>query len=262
MTSPLSSARRTPAAAAVLCLAVALTVTGCGRKRTKTLTLYAGAGLRRAVDAAVEQFRAETGVVVEVDYGGSGMVLAKVKIDRKADLFMPGDVWYVDQAGDLVESKTAVTYFVPVIVVRKGNPKGIAALADFFRDDVKVGLGRPDGPQIGRIAKDIFARNGLDAAKLDPARTMHSATVNELGVWVKTGRIDAAVVWDAIAANLADSTDVVAIPKEKNVISHVVIGLMKSSQDKALARRFIDFLTGQAGREVFRRHHYRVDPPD
>lgn len=226
-----------------------------------TLRIYAGAGLRPALDELIAAFTAAGGVAVEPDYGGSGVIISRARQDPRADLFVPGDVWYVDRLQELsglVESKAAVSWFVPVIIVAKGNPKNIAGPADLFRDDVRVALGRADACQVGRISGEVLEKNGLDRGKLD---AKESLTVNELGVWVKMGSVDAAIVWDAIAANIADSVDVVAIPKEKNVISRVVVGLLSTSEHKDAARKFIAFLTGETGRSILRSKGYRTEAP-
>jgi len=236
---------------------------GCGRKKEQAgaLRLYAGAGLRRAVDELVAEFEKDTGIKVAPDYGGSGMIISRARLDTQADLFMPGDVWYVDRLNEkagLIESKTPVAYFVPVIIVMKGNPKNVDGLRDLFREDVKVALGNPKACQVGRLSEKIFKRSGLDPARLNAKQ---SVTVNELGVWVKTGDVDAAIVWDAIAANIVDSVEVIEIPREKNIISRVVVGLMKTSTDKKSAQKFIDFMTGPRGRAILRGNGYRIEAP-
>ena len=246
----------------LLVLSVALLCSCSGeREGKKTLRLYAGAGMRRAVEELVARFEAATGIRVEPDYAGSGVLISRAQQNPEADLFMPGDLWYVDELdrrAGLIESKTPVAYFVPVIITAKGNPKNITRLKDFFRDDVRVALGRAKACQVGRISDKILEKNGLDRAGLNPKESL---TVNELGVWVKMGDVDAAIVWDAIAANIADSVEVIEIPADGNIISRVVVGLMRTSKDKEAARRFIDFMTGDKGRAILREKGYRIDAP-
>ena len=245
-------------------LGFVLLFVSCGNETQEkkiTLRLYAGAGLRRGIDAAITQFEKDSGIQVEPDYGGSGMIISRAREDREADLFMPGDVWYVDKLQEkagLIESKTVVAYFVPVIIVAKNNPKKIMELNDFFRADIKVALGNPKACQVGRLTVKIFKKNGLDISKLNPKESL---TVNELGVWVKMLDVDASVVWDAIAANIANDIEQIAIPKEKNLISNVVIGLMKTSKDKKSAQKFIDFLVSEKVRWILKEKGYRVDAP-
>lgn len=227
------------------------------------LRLYCGAGLRPAIADVVEAFRKETGVEVECDYAGSGMHISRLRLDRKGDLFMPGDVWYVEQLEKegLVESKTMVSYFVPVILVRKGNPKGIRTLEDLARPRVRLGLGDAERCQIGRLSQRIFQKNNINADALTRNLVYASHTVNMLGVQIEMERVDAVIVWDAIAAYYAEEADVVPIPLEQNEISHVAIAVLKSSRQKAVAYQFVDYVVSDEGKAIFAEHHYLIDPP-
>lgn len=256
-------------AARLTCLGALLAASvGCGKDRPnqqeRTLLLYCGAGLRPAVAEAIEAFTAKTGVNVQCDYAGSGVLVARVKLERRGDLLMPGDVWYLEQVAKegLLDSKTMVTYFVPVIIVRKGTGQEITKLADLARPGVRLALGNPEACQIGRLTEKIFAKNRIDMEAIRDNTTLASMTVNELGVWVQTGRADAAIVWDAIAAHYADDVKVVAIPPEQNIISHVAIGVLRSSRNTQLARKFVEFLTSDEARGIFKKHHYQTLPPD
>ncbi len=242
---------------------VVVASTGCRQKddASQSIRLYAGAGLRRAVAELATSFEEESDVAVEVDYSGSGMLITRARQDSEADLFMPGDVWYVDRLHELeglIAKKTSICYFVPVIIVARGNPKGITSLADFMRDDVSVALGKAEACQVGRLTEDILTNAGLVRAEFAPKESL---TVNELGVWVKMGSVDVAIVWDAIAENIADSVELIEIPREQNIISHVVIGEMTTSPQPEHARAFVEFATSDRGQQILREKGYRVDSP-
>ncbi len=224
------------------------------------LRLYAGAGLRKAVEALIAQFEAETGITIEPDYGGSGMIMTRAREDRQADLFMPGDVWYVDRLNELsgnVGYRKVVSSFVPTIIVAKGNPNNITGLKDFFRPDLKVALGKADACQIGRVCAKIFTKNGMNRAQLE---AKESITVNELGNWVKLKDVDAAMVWDALAANLGD-VEQVEIPLEQNIVSMVVLAEIKTSPNSDKARMFIDFVAGPQGQKILQDQNFTVKQP-
>ncbi len=234
---------------------------GCGE--SPQLTLYCGAGIRPPVAEAVEEFRRREGVTVECDYAGSEVLLSRIKLAERGDLYMPGEVYYVDLAREqgLVATSKTVCYFVPVILVQKGNPKGIQGLEDLLRPELKVGLGDAEACAIGRQCAMIFEKSGIDAEQIDRHVDFRSMTVNELANSVKVEALDAAIVWDGVAATVADTTDVVPIPLQQNVVSTVAIGMLASSDRPERAARFVEFLTSPRGREIFRKHHYTVDPP-
>jgi len=235
---------------------------GCGGgPEPVRVRVYAGAGLRPAMDELAQQFEQESGIVCEIDYGGSGMIISRAKEDTDADLFIPGDLWYVERLHELtgiIEEKRVVAYFVPVIIVQKGNPKKIKGIDDFVRSELQVALGNPEACQVGRISMKILANAGIDPDFI-PAKS--SLTVNELGLWVKMKDVDAAIVWDAIAANIADAVDTIEIPPEVNEISTVVAGLMKSSQHPEEARKFVSFMRSPAGKTILSVKGYQTEPP-
>jgi len=227
------------------------------------LYLYAAASMRPAMAECTEAFTASTGVRVICDYAGSGVLLSRIRASKQGDLYMPGSIEYIARARelDLIRSHKEICYFVPIILVRKGNPKGIKTLDDLARPGIKLGLGDPDACAIGKISQAMFKKNSLPLDKLAANLVFSSLTVNELGIQIKTGQLDAAIVWDAIAAYYPDDADAVPIPLKQNVVSTVAIGVLSSAGRFALADRFVSFLASDAGRAIFARHDYTIRLP-
>lgn len=236
---------------------------GCGSKEPKLL-LYCGAGIRPPVAEAAEAFRLMHGISIECDYAGSETLESRIKLSRRGDLYMPGDVFYVDRAQQegLVASSKTVCYFIPVILVQKDNPQNIQSLTDLTRPGVKVGLGDPEACAIGRKSSEIFQKNNISEEEVNRNVVYRSPTVNLLGDQVKLGHIDAAIVWDAVAAYFAGKTEIVPIPPEQNVISTVAIGVLTSCEHPELAQEFVDFITSDQTVEIFRKHHYATTLPE
>ena len=256
MRAGIPNLRRWSALAATLALVVA----GCGSEEVR---LYSAASLRPAVAEAVEAFTAETGIAVETDYAGSGTLISKIRASKQGDLYMPAADEYIERAEELglIESHHNVCYFVPVILVQKGNPKGIRTLADLARPGLRLALGNPEVCAIGRAAEKLFEKNGVAVDPRGKDLAYSSATVNELGVQIKAQHVDATIVWDTIGAYYPDSADVVAIPPEQNLVSAVSIALLRSSKHPEAAARFVDFLTSDEGKAILRKHHYTTELP-
>ncbi len=247
-------------AGSLLLAGLVLVAAGCG---AEPLRIYCGAGIRPPVAELAEEFERRQGVEVAMDYAGSEVLVSRIKLSGRGDLYMPGDAHYVDLAAEqgLIASQHDVCYFVPVILVQEGNPKEIHSLEDLARPGIKLGLGDEKACAIGRTCRLIFEKNGLDLQAVERNVAFRSLTVNELGNHIKLDALDAVIVWDAVAAYFADHGDVVPIPAEQNVISTVAVGVLKSTQHPDLAARFVDFITSEEGRAVFRKHHYTVEPP-
>jgi len=230
----------------------------------KELFLYCGAGLRLPINESIEVFSKEHGVNIQANYAGSGALLNQLQTTKKGDLYMPGDVSYIEliEPKGLVEFKQTVCYFVPVILVRKGNPNNINDISDLLKPGVKLGLGDPEVAAIGKISKQIFEKNNIDMEAVKENLVFNSATVDELGIQIKVGKVDAVIVWDSTAFNYVDSGDIVRISSEKNIISTVAIALLKNSKNKEASMEFINFLTSEQGQEIFKRNGFSTELPE
>jgi len=233
-----------------------------GQSTTEELLLYCGAGIRPPADELVEVFGREYGIKIAPDYAGSEVLLSKIKLVRRGDLYMPGDKYYVEQAAqaDMILSAASVCYWVPTILVQKGNPKGIRGLDDLLKPDIKLGLGDPDACAIGRTSKQILEKNNIKWEDIQKNLVFQSLTVNELGMQIQAQALDAVIVWDAMARYYSQYGD--GIPIEKNVISTVDIGVLKFTKHQELAEKFVDFVTSEAGQRIFNKHNYSTEHPE
>ena len=236
-------------------------VTGSEATQPARLLLYCGAGIRPAADEIVRAFEREHGVTVECDYDGSERLLARIKLSGTGDVYMPGDVHYVEQAESqgLVTRYENACYFIPVILVQKGNPKEIRSLVDLTRPGVDVGLGNPETCAIGRRSAKLFEKHGLSLDDVQPNVKFQAVTVNDLGNHIKLNQLDAVVVWDAMAAYFADDGEIVPIPRDRNVTSTVAAGVLKCSESPALAGELVDFIASDQGKAIFRKHNYTTE---
>lgn len=239
-----------------LLLITGLLLCSCSKPQAPHLQMYAGAGLRTALETLCSEFEAATGTAVDVDYAGSGLILARVQNDPQADLFLPADIWYVNRLNELagsVEKTVPAARLIPVLIVAKGNPKRIAGLQDLLRPDLRTALGNPKACQVGRITALILERTGLD---WDQVADKESLTVNELAVWVKMNAVDAAVVWNATAAAVADSVDCVQIKTDPTDLSSVAGVRLSTSQNPEMADAFLQFMAGPEGQAIWKQYGY------
>jgi molybdate transport system substrate-binding protein len=248
-------------------LIAAVLFISCGRREQaeeQELLLYCGAGIRPPVEELTETFRREHGVKIVTDYAGSEVLLSKIKLTHKGDLYMPGDKHYVQQAAKegMIHSSRNVCYFVPTILVQNGNPKEIQSLEDLLKPGLKLGLGDVKACAIGRKTRQIFAKNNIPWNEVEKNLKFQSQTVNELGMQIQAGSLDAVIVWDAIARYYTEYGQEVPIPAWRNVISTVDIGILTFTRNRTLAEKFVDFTTSDRGQAIFKKHLYTVDAPE
>ncbi len=245
-----------------LIVITAIFAVGCERTDKEDLMLYCGAGLRPPVAELIETFERKYNVKIATDYAGSEVLMSKIRLLRSGDLYIPGDKYYIDQAANegLILSRQSVSYWIPTILVQKGNPKNIHSLGDLLKDGVKVGLGDASACAIGRTSQQILTKNNISMDDIKDNLKFQSLTVNELGMQIQAGSLDAVIVWDAMARYYSRHGEQIAIPPEKNVVSTVDIGVLNFTKNRQLAEKFMEFLLSEQGREIFKKHEYTVDP--
>lgn len=229
------------------------------------LFIYAGAAFRPPLEAMERAFERRYGIPVQFNFTGSNCLLAQIILTKQGDLFLPGEEFYVRQAkkrGYILKSEI-IGYFVPVIIVRKGNPKGIRSLRDLAKPGVKVGLGDPKACAVGEISEAILRKNNL-TDKVYPNVVLRAMTAPELANALRLGGIDACINWDAIANYpwVRPAVEVIPIPPEQNVITANPLAILKTTKNREAAEKFLWFALTE-GQDILRKHGFtaRADLP-
>jgi len=138
-------------------------ITNTGGTNGEELRLHCGAGLKPPVSDIIENFERETEIKVSTNYGASNLLLGQLKVQEDGDLFLPGDDFYIEEAQKegLIDYVEQIVYFVPVIMVQKGNPKNIETLTDLLKPDIKLALADRRAAAVGRITHEIFKKNNF-----------------------------------------------------------------------------------------------------
>jgi len=167
---------------------------------TEPLLVYCAAGLKAPVEEIAARYRAECGVEVSLQYGGTGTLLAQLAVSRVGDLLLAADEGTAEDARrrGLVAEGLAMVEQRPVLAVRRGNPKGLRAAADVLRPGVKFALAHPEAASVSRVTRDLLGRETWDSWVA--AAAVMKPTVTELAADLQLGTVDAAVVWDSTVA--------------------------------------------------------------
>lgn len=218
---------------------------GAGSGEKVSITVYAGAGFSELGDDLVKEFnKKHPEIEVNMKYGGSGELFSTMETQKSGDVFFPAAYKYMGQAvtngyvnNDSVKN---VTKNIPVIIVQPGNPKNITGVQDLARDDIKVGLGEPEGPAIGKSSQEILNKTNVT---VNP--TVTTTTVNQLLTYMTSGEIDATIVWKAMTswADNQGKFEVIEIPDNQNKISTIPIATTTFSEHPDAAKTFVDFVT-------------------
>lgn len=223
------------------------------------LLVYCGAGMKDPMEEIAGLYRQERGVGIEYTYGNAAQLLSQIELLQSGDAYMPGARPYIQTAIDkgYVNRSVDVVYHVLIIAVPKGNPANITNLSDLTRPGVRVALGEPDGPAIGKAAQKMLQRDGLWEA-VNANTVVTAATVNELVVYLEMGQADATIIWEDLYNPM--TMDIVEIPKEMGVVDIVPIGSLNCSQNPSQADDFVNFVASDEAKAIFTKHGFTTYP--
>ena len=197
-----------------------------GDPMTAGLALFSDGNHHMALEASVRAFLAANPKVSDVFYTttppaplvdalkGDGLVLGNLRISRKPDVFIGPD----NILNGLVEDGL-MSEHVPfaesrgnVLLVRKGNPKGIYSVADLLSDDVTLACSNPVTEKASfAVYKEAICNLSREAGidedaiitKLSVAGpgTVHSQIIHhrEVPELIAAGHADAAVIYYHLA---------------------------------------------------------------
>ncbi|WP_301120784.1 molybdate ABC transporter substrate-binding protein [Mycolicibacterium fortuitum] len=213
-----------------------------------SITVFAAASLKSAFTEIGEQFKADNpGTSVEFSFAGSSDLVTQLTQGAAADVFASADTRNMDKAvaAELVAgSPVNFATNTLTIAVAPGNPKGIKTFADLTKPRTSVVVCAPPVP-CGGATERVEKAAGVT---LSPVSEETSVT-DVLGK-VTSGQADAGLVYVTDAAGAGDKVTAVAFPEAAQAVNTYPIAVLKQSKHADLAHRFVDLVTGEAGRSA------------
>ncbi|HPQ08786.1 MAG TPA: molybdate ABC transporter substrate-binding protein [Bacteroidia bacterium] len=233
------------------------------QQKNKSIIVYAGAASKPPVEEIVKQFQIETGIKVEVIFGGSGYVMSQMKLTGKGDIYFPGSSDYMEIAKreKLVfpETEKKVVYLVNAINVQKGNPKNIKSLKDLCKPGIKVAIANPEGVCVGAYAVEIVEKNLNTEEKKQFQKNLvnYTESCDKTAAAIALKTVDAVIGWEVFQHWNPELIESVPLKKDEIIrIGYIPIAVAVYAKNKKLALQFIDYVTGPKGKSVFKKYKY------
>jgi molybdate transport system substrate-binding protein len=238
----------------VIRLAFVLVLAACGREPTH-VNLGAAASLRHVMPELVEQYRADTGVAIDVTYGASDVLAAEVERGAALDALVLADGGELDRligtrAIDAASRRPIATNTI-VLVGPVGAQLTFQSLAT-LAEGRKLAVGDPTTVPAGRYARQYLERLGA-WTKLQPQLVFGGDVAGVLAL-AKQGRAQLAIVYRTDARTAAPLV-ILDEPVDAPVAS-IVAGIATHSTHAVSARGFVDFLASPRGQQILARHGF------
>lgn len=252
-------------------------VCSCGRKpvaEREPLLCYVGGTMRPAVEELARQYEAATQQKVLLDFGDSGQLMIKIEQTRRGDIYVCHDPFLAGaiRKGLAVEGRT-VSALDPVIVVPRGNPKGIMRFTDLAKPGIRLVLTEAQYSTMGHIVDRMAEKIGIQEP-LNSNVVSRTRSGGEAANAVVMQMADAAVVWNAVAWLRKDKLDAIPIDpaihlqQEVDAVTSATYGrinmdyvqvtaaVLKSSSAPDKALKFVAFMASEEGQKVWERHGF------
>lgn len=225
-------------------LTALLVVSGCQSGPPPPLVVFAASSLTRTFTALSGALTdADSDTAVELAFAGSADLLTQLANGARADVLATADVPTMDRAaaaGLLADSPISFATNRLTIAVAPGNPKGVRSFRDL--DRVAAVACAPQVPCGSGLAR-LRSQTGV---RLQPVS--EESSVTDVMNKVISGQADAGLVYVTDARAAGDRVTAVDFPEAP--VNTYQVAMLNDARDRALAHRFIDLVTGTAGRQV------------
>ncbi len=210
------------------------------------LQVYGPGGPLGPMRECANIFSKNTGIDVHITTGTPPQWIEQAK--QSGDVMFQGAEYMLNDfmrsyPGLVDESSITGLYArVAVILVRKGNPKGVRTLGDLTKQGMKVMVVTQE-----KMEEVYQCVPGIQYNIVKPVLTGAEAA----RIWKTEPELDAWITYESWHHALKDETDPVHLPDKEKVVRITPIAIMTTSRNKELARKFIDFLKSGDAHNIF-----------
>ena len=217
---------------------------------TPELTLYAGSMLRPAIEKTLAEFEAREGAKVTTVYNGCGILVAQMQGGQVPDAYFACDNEFMQQVQNLFDQPAEVSDNELVVLVHKGNPQNVTTLADLAKPGLRVGIGHEKQCAMGLLTQKTFTEAGL-TTEIMPNVTVQSPTGDYLVNQMRTGALDAVVVYLSNAATATDEFEAFAIENIPCSTATQPYAVARNAKHRQLATRLYERLVSAESQARF-----------
>lgn len=227
----------------------------------KEIYVLAAASLTDVLTELANNYKQKTSTEIIFSFASSGALQAQIEASAPADIFFSAaqkQMNALEEKGlidsetrkDLLENKV-------VLISPKNSNLNIKSFTDITNSNVKkLGLGEPKSVPVGQYSEEILSNLSiLDIAK---EKAVYGSDVRNVLDWVETAEVDCGIVY-ATDAKIAKNINIIAeAPEDTHKKVIYPISIIKSSQNKEEAKKFIEYISTDKSKEIFQNYGFTV----
>jgi len=253
-----------PQALAVAILALLLVlIPGCRSQGSSPaiseLTVSAAVSLKDAFNEIAELYEQRTGTKIHFNYGASGALQKQIESGAPADIFASAGAKQMDElvSRNLIVPDTRTDFAgnsLVLIIPAKGMT--LSSFGDLSNPSVKkVAVGNPKTVPAGQYTEQTISNLKL-VAQLQ-SKLIFAEDVRQVLDYVARDEVDAGVVYSSDVVSAGDKVKIVArAPDDSHDPILYPIAVVRDSQQKEAARKFIDLVLSAEGQATLVKHGF------
>jgi molybdate transport system substrate-binding protein len=250
----------------VLAVAVALAAGAAAPADAQELTLSVAISMKEAIETLGRSFVASRpGLTLRYNFGASGDLQKQIEAGAPIDVFVSAATRQMDELEQrgliLPETRRAFARNVLVVVKPADSALDLTAVGDLLDPRVtRVAVGNPKTVPAGQYAQESLRAIGV-WERLGP-KLIFGENVRQVLEYVARGEVDAGFVYATDVPAAGPRVRPAFRPGEETYPPVVYpVAVVAGSRQVALARAFVELVTGPEGRAVLQRLGFQPPAP-
>jgi molybdate transport system substrate-binding protein len=220
------------------------------------LKVAAASDLTLALEKVGAAFKKQTGVQLEVSYGSSGHFFSEIRNGAPFDVFLSADRDYPDTLEGFGKTDQGTTIYaqgrlVVWVSARTGlnpSPNNLEVLASTRVN--KIAIANPEHAPYGRAA--VAAMSHFKVYDQVKSKLVLGESVSQAAQFAESGNAEAAMIPMSLvlAENLKKAGHYAIVPPDSYPPLFQAAVVLRSSQYKPEAHRFVEFLRSAAAQKI------------
>jgi molybdate transport system substrate-binding protein len=226
-------------------------------KADREVMVHCGNSMRLAMEWIAAEFQRRHNIAVVFNFGGGSELLPLIELGGRGDLFLCHDPYEARlKEKGLIADSVVVGSLRPVILVPKGNPKGIGKLEDLAQAGLRIASVDARYATAGKMLHAVLDRESWGMAVRQNI-VIESRGHSDAAQSVLTGHTDAAVVWNFLVALYPDKLGKVECDVVFPQTVRVTLCKLNSSQNAEEANKLMEFVQSDYAIKVWNHYGYR-----
>jgi ABC-type molybdate transport system substrate-binding protein len=223
------------------------------------VVLYSGAMHRWPVEKTIKRFAEREGVRIARVYNETTNLVAQMKAGRRPDAFLAGDKLFLEPVAELfLKPAFELSDCELILLVHKGNPKGIRSLADLAQGGLRVGLANPGQSTLGACSRRVLEKEGVWTPVQSNA--VVNANGDALVSQLRNGSVDAALVFNTLTAKVSNQLELVRL-SVPGAVAIQTLSISRDTKYRYLLERLAEALRSEESRALYQAAGFRGRTP-